>query len=146
MKHYYIVLKSKFNELKTLYGKVYKKDGNKYPEAEDLESGILDYYVEMSEDEKIDFQTKFDELKKARDEWKQNYYHPEDGDSNKKYWNKNVFERPETLNFWFDFLDTEGELTHFSVKSIGSRPKAVNDTNIKAIYFKTTPDVLFIKD
>jgi hypothetical protein len=68
MKHYYIVLKSKFNELKTLYGKVYKKDGNKYPEAKDLESGILDYYVEMSEDEKIDFQTKFNELEKARDE------------------------------------------------------------------------------
>jgi hypothetical protein len=50
------------------------------------------------------------------------------------------------LNFWFDFLDTEGELAQFNVKSIGSRPKAVNDTNIKAIYFKTTPEVLFIKD
>jgi hypothetical protein len=50
------------------------------------------------------------------------------------------------LNFWFDFLDTEGELSQFSVKAIGCRPKAINDTNIKAIYFKNTPNVLFIKD
>jgi hypothetical protein len=26
-------------------------------------------------------------------------------------WNKNVFEHPEVLNFWFDFLDTNGELS-----------------------------------
>lgn len=73
-----------------------------------------------------------------------NYYCDEGSDL--LWWNKNVYERPETLNFWFDFLDTEGELSQFSVKAIGSRPKAVNDTNIKSIYFKNTPDVLFIKD
>ena len=60
-------------------------------------------------------------------------------------WNKNVYERPEALNFWFDFLDTEGELSQFSVQAIGSRPKAVNDTNIKAIYFKKEPELLFIE-
>ena len=60
-------------------------------------------------------------------------------------WNKSVYEHPELLNFWFDFLDTEGELNQFNVQSIGSRPKAINDTNIKAIYFTKTPDLFFVK-
>jgi hypothetical protein len=38
----------------------------------------------------------------------ENYYY--EGDTDKLYWNRNVFEHPELLNFWFDFLDTEGEL------------------------------------
>jgi hypothetical protein len=50
------------------------------------------------------------------------------------------------LNFWFDFLDSDGELNQFSVKSIGCRPKAVNDTNIKAIYFRETPNILFVEE
>jgi hypothetical protein len=29
----------------------------------------------------------------------------------KKYWCRAVFESPETINFWFDFLDSEGELS-----------------------------------
>jgi hypothetical protein len=29
------------------------------------------------------------------------------------------------------------------VRNIGCRPKAINDTNIKAIYFRETPDVIF---
>lgn len=61
------------------------------------------------------------------------------------YWNKTVFENPENLNFWFDFLD-QGQLQSFSVSSIGNRPKAVNDQNVKSIYFRETPDVIFIKD
>jgi hypothetical protein len=33
-----------------------------------------------------------------------------DNTNNNKYWNKTVYEHPEALNFWFDFLDTQGEL------------------------------------
>ena len=83
------------------------------------------------------------ENQKALEEFSLKYYTE---DNNKKYWNKNVYEHPELLNFWFDFLDTDGELSQFSVKAIGSRQKAVNDTNIKAIYFKDTPNILFIKE
>jgi hypothetical protein len=28
----------------------------------------------------------------------------------KAYWCKDVYEHPEALNFWFDFLDSSGEL------------------------------------
>lgn len=62
------------------------------------------------------------------------------------YWNKAVNDSPESLNFWFDFLDTYGELSEYSVHSIGDRPKAVNDNNVKAIYFRETPGVIFVEN
>ena len=30
---------------------------------------------------------------------------------NNKYWNKNITDAPDLLNFWFDFLDSSGELS-----------------------------------
>ena len=81
-----------------------------------------------------------------------NYYfynYDEDGKYESDYkgdrlwWNRDVFESPETINFWFDFLDTPGELQNFNVQSVGSRSKAINDTSIKSIYFRETPTVIF---
>ena len=67
-------------------------------------------------------------------------------DGEHQYWNKNVYEHPELLNFWFDFLDVEGELDQFSVKNVGARTKPVNDTNIKSIYFREVPNIIFDKN
>ena len=83
-----------------------------------------------------------------------NLYNPNAGqnqnqfytDGPHKYWNKNIYEHPELLDFWFDFLDVEGELDQFSVKNVGARTKPVNDTNIKSIYFRETPNVVFGED
>ena len=62
-----------------------------------------------------------------------------------KGWSKEVATYPEMLNFWFDFLDArEGELDKYSVPNVGIRPKAENDTNVKAIYFRDTPNVIFV--
>ena len=63
-----------------------------------------------------------------------------------KNWNTKVFEAPDQLNFWFDFLDTSGELEQFNVKAIGARSKSINDTNIKSIYFRETPSVIYGTD
>ena len=68
-------------------------------------------------------------------------YYQEEGIN--QYWNKNVNEHPELLNFWFDFLD-DGELTNFNVKTVGARPKVINDSAVKSIYFRETPDVIFV--
>lgn len=62
------------------------------------------------------------------------------------YWHRDVYEYPHTLNFWFDFLDTEGELSQFNVQNMGSRSKAINDTAVKSIYFREIPDVVFISN
>jgi hypothetical protein len=55
------------------------------------------------------------------------------------YWNKSVYLNPSALNYWFDFLDTEGELKQFSVRAIGARTKAINENTIKSIYFREVP-------
>lgn len=62
------------------------------------------------------------------------------------YWNKQILESPDTLNFWFDFLDTQGELEQFSVPVIGDRTKVVNDKDVKSIYFRQVPEIIYIKD
>ena len=67
-----------------------------------------------------------------------------DGKGNDAYWNKQIHLDPNKLNFWFDFLDTEGDLGNYSVKKMGVRSKVVNETSIKSIYFRETPEVLFI--
>ena len=65
---------------------------------------------------------------------------------NSSGWNDNILNNPETLNFWFDFIDTTGELNKYSVHNIGLRSKATNDDKIKAIYFRETPNVIFTVD
>lgn len=79
-------------------------------------------------------------------EWTENYYQS----GSNKYWCKAIYEQPEVLNFWFDFMDgaktEEGMssgLSQYDVKNIGARPKAINDSNVKSIYFRETPNVIY---
>ena len=58
-------------------------------------------------------------------------------------WNIEILDNPEMLNFWFDFLDSKGEMNKYTVHNIGMRSKATNDDKIKAIYFRETPNVIF---
>lgn len=76
---------------------------------------------------------------------KENYYY-DAKDKDKLYWSKTVFEQPEQLNFWFDFMDSDGEISKYSTKAIGFRPKSINETSLKGIYFRETPSVIFIED
>ena len=62
------------------------------------------------------------------------------------HWHYDVSDSPEMLNFWFDFLDTEGDLSKYSVQNIGSRPKAENNADVKAIYFREIPNVIFFDE
>jgi hypothetical protein len=66
-----------------------------------------------------------------------------DKDSPLLYWNKNIYESPYLLNFWFDFIDGTG-LEKCSVKNVGNRPKAIQDSSVKSIYFRDVPEVLYI--
>ena len=40
-------------------------------------------------------------------------------------------------------LDSDSELGQYSCKRVGSRPKAINDTSVKSIYFRDTPMIIF---
>ena len=104
------------------------------PEFENGITGYEDYYVDM------------------RGFWRQLYNpEPKEGEKlnyflkgeNYQYWNKNTINNPEVLNFWFDFLDTDGEIMKYSVPAIGRRPKAVSDQDVKFINSKTVPNIIF---
>lgn len=64
---------------------------------------------------------------------------------NENGWNVAVSEAPDQLDFWMDFLDSEDSvLSQYSVKKIGARTKVVNETTVKGIYYRETPNILYI--
>lgn len=65
-------------------------------------------------------------------------------DDFRKYWNIAVFEAPETLNFWIEFLDEGDELQQFSIPVIGHRSKTVNEDKASAIIFREVPDLIIV--
>lgn len=59
------------------------------------------------------------------------------------YWNRNVFEHPELLDFWIDFLDSDMELAQFAVSQVGDRTKVVNETSKStAIIYTDVPGLI----
>ena len=91
-----------------------------------------------------------------------------------KHWNPNIikyveeqdairFLEPESMLFWLDFMDIENndlamsqldkdqyklqvaELSKYKISAIGHRSKVVNDDKIKAIFYRSVPDVLWIE-
>ena len=59
------------------------------------------------------------------------------------WWNKNVVNAPELLNFWIDFYDADSEIGKYGIDVIGDRPKVINNSKISSIYFRTVPQVIF---
>ena len=63
------------------------------------------------------------------------------------YWHKNVSDDPSQLIFWFDFLEAgNADVSKYSVQEIGPRTKFLNDSNVKYIYYKETPEVIFVSN
>jgi hypothetical protein len=77
---------------------------------------------------------------------KQIYFEKVTGEyDSETFWHTTVLESPELLNFWFDFLDArDGQLANYAVYNVGNRPKSENDSDVKAIYFRDTPNVIFV--
>lgn len=59
-----------------------------------------------------------------------------------KYWNKKIHSDPGSLFFWFDMLDTYGDLEKYSVDNIGQRSKVINENSVNTIYNIVAPEVL----
>lgn len=92
--------------------------------------------------------TKFlkDERAKLANIWKAiygNWAYKDVPSGAKYYWSNTVVNTPENLNFWFDFLDTEGDLQKYACYNIGSRPKAVSESSVKSIFYRETPAIIF---
>ena len=75
-------------------------------------------------------------------EEEKNLYYPE-GHAY-QYWRKTVVESPQTINFWFDFLDTDGELKNVSAYKIGNRLITEDQSTIKSVCTENIPEVKYI--
>lgn len=79
-------------------------------------------------------------------EWRK-LYNPD----TKKYgteshgWNPDVFTNPKALDYWIDFIDSDGPLGCYSVSQIGRRTKVVSNNNLQSVYNNAPPDIIFIK-
>ena len=62
------------------------------------------------------------------------------------YWDKRILKEPTLLTYWLDFLDVNSELGQYAISQIGMRTKVVNDNNVKAIYYRAIPDIVFVND
>lgn len=72
-----------------------------------------------------------------------------------KHWNPDIiqyidstdeimFLDPGRLLFWIDFIGEGSVIEKYKVALIGRRSKSVKDNDVKAIFFRDTPEVLFI--
>ena len=139
-----------------------KKDSGKYEKVEDLTIDTfnankenyyyqINYYTlnkDLALNDTYSIQTIWNPFKE-KDTFTCDYYLKGDTETSdysaiKYYWNKNVLEAPETLNFWFDFYEGNDVLSQYAIYAIGDRPKVVNDNKITSIYFRKTPKIIFI--
>lgn len=142
-----------YTDIQGFWRQLYNPELDKQIEAVEASiddiSGKIDEETNSVEKKKLEQEKKnLEQKKKDLEDERENYFYDVDkNDDKKKFWHKNVYAQPYLLNFWFDFLDTsyDFEMAKYSVKAIGSRPKSINDTNIKAIYFRDTPDIIFVK-
>lgn len=62
-----------------------------------------------------------------------------------KGWNPDVEQHPESINFWLDFIGGNSQIEQYSVNEIGRRTKVLNDNNVKVVFNKEVPDIIFVK-
>jgi hypothetical protein len=78
-------------------------------------------------------------------EWR-SLYDPTNKNWGSDHWNSSVANNPGEINYWLDFIDTSSALGKYSVNEIGRRTKVVNSDDIKTVYNKEVPDIMFIKN
>ena len=60
------------------------------------------------------------------------------------HWNPDVFNNPENINYWLDFIDTGSEMGRYSIGEIGRRTMIESSDNYTSIYNQSPPDIIFI--
>lgn len=138
----------RFNEIKKDASNLYVKDKG-YKTLEEIDDDVSSLYWNNKNFIRNNFYNKLNNFGEIIENSESliltNYYAEGFYEYNKDtYWANKITEAPETLFFWFDFLETEeGDLEKFSVPVIGSRTKTINDNNVKTIYYREIPTTIF---
>lgn len=102
-----------------------------------LQDDIL--YIESKvQDEQLSSLTEWDDVVKFSFYTDDYEYYPDN------HWAYIVDEAPYSLLFWLEFLDTDGDISRFSVPQIGPRQVAKNDSSVRAITYESVPNILFV--
>lgn len=121
---------------------IYDSSGGYYSEEKDYEENGITYKIITKWNPFKKLPTfKCDYFLKPKTEEQLKDY--ENYSSNNYYWNKNVINAPELLNFWMEFYEGNETLSQYSVSAIGDRTKVVNDSKITSVYFRNIPNVIF---
>lgn len=77
-------------------------------------------------------------------EWR-NLYDPMNSNwDSYSHWNPDVFNNPENINYWLDFIDTGSEMGRYSIGEIGRRTMVESSDSYTSIYNQSPPDIIFI--
>lgn len=77
-------------------------------------------------------------------EWRRLYDPMNENWNSYGHWNPDVFNNPENINYWLDFIDTGSEMGRYSIGEIGRRTMIESSDNYTSIYNQSPPDIIFI--
>jgi hypothetical protein len=60
------------------------------------------------------------------------------------HYKEEIRDKPETLNYFLDFIDTTSDIGKYSVSEIGRRTKVLTNDSINCLFEPVTPDVALI--
>lgn len=61
------------------------------------------------------------------------------------YWNKNIIQKPNLLNFWLEFSNSN-EMNNYVVQNIGRRGYSENNDQVTSVYYRQIPNVIYYTD
>ena len=77
-------------------------------------------------------------------EWRRLYDPMNENWNSYDHWNPDVFNNPENINYWLDFIDTGSEMGRYSIGEIGRRTMVESSDSYTSIYNQSPPDIIFI--
>lgn len=77
-------------------------------------------------------------------EWRRLYDPMNSNWNSYSHWNPDVFNNPENINYWLDFIDTGSEMGRYSIGEIGRRTMVESSDSYTSIYNQSPPDIIFI--
>lgn len=77
-------------------------------------------------------------------EWRRLYDPMNENWNSYDHWNPDVFNNPENINYWLDFIDTGSAMGRYSISEIGRRTIVESNDSYTSIYNKEAPDIIFI--